>query len=142
MGCGGPEARIDLDSPAALAALPDCGPVPEGIDADVDGLVVPPGTLLTDVTANGPITTISGYTPLTPIAIRQHYEQQSDLEVLVIEDEVFEAEALVSDGSHRTYVKANAVCADGSRLLAIVAPELEGDLLPVPDGVPDGPSGG
>lgn len=61
-----------------------------------------------------------------------HYAERDDLEIFFIEDEIYESEAMVGNGTHRTYVKATAVCDRGSRLLLVVAPELDAAGLPVP----------
>ena len=56
----------------------------------------------------------------------------SDITVLLSENEVYEAELLVTNGKHRTFLKATATCAKGSQVLAVVAPEIAAKGLPVP----------
>ena len=56
-----------------------------------------------------------------------------DVPGLVLPDAaVVEAEVLLGSGEHRSYVKARAVCAEGSVLLAVVGPG--GADVPVPTG--------
>lgn len=52
----------------------------------------------------------------------------------MIEDEVHESEVLVANGTHRTYVKANAVCQTGSNLTATVGREEDATAVPIPTG--------
>lgn len=112
-----------------LVALPDCAPLPEpGQLDDVDGLELPAGAVVTAVQHQDPIVTVTAVVPATPVSIRLAYEADADLEVLRSEDEVFEAELLVSNGTHRTALRATATCRDNAVVHAVVAPE--------PDAVP------
>ncbi len=137
-GCeGASQPAFDPNQPATgpLTALSECGELPEPIEADpVVGAALPEGAVVTSVTVQGPLTTIIAEVPTTPVNIRIEYEERGDLELLTAEDEVFEAELLVSDGSHRTYVKASAICQTGTTLLAIVAAEDDAAPLPTPAG--------
>ncbi len=132
-GCSGADA-VPADEGGPLTALPACEapPSPEVSEA-VPGIELPDGAVVQSVERGDPLVTVQGYVPTTPVEVRRYY-QQTDLEILLIEDEILEAEALVSNGTHRTYVKARAVCAEGSSLLAVVAPELDAQGLPVPTG--------
>lgn len=142
-GCGGADEPFDIDSTEPLSALPACeAPPPPSDDEPVEGLIVPDGTVVTNVTPQGPLVSVQGYIPLTPIQIRFHYGDRDDVELLVLEDEVYEAEVLLASGAHRMYMKANARCDQGSTMQVIVAPEVDADGLPVPDGVPDRPAPG
>lgn len=76
---------------------------------------------------------VHGYIATTPIRVRQFYEREPDLTILDLEDEIVEAEVLVERGAHRTYMKANAVCSDGSTILAMVGPSGTG-AIPTPSG--------
>lgn len=121
--------------------LPACDrPPASAADEAVPGLVFPQEAVITEVTAQAPVTTVRAYLPMTPVQVREHYEQRDDVDLLSIEDEVFEAEVLLDSGEHRVFVRAMALCAEGSSLLAIVAPAAVGEALPVPDGTP-GPTG-
>ncbi len=135
-GCSQPPP-FDVTSPAPLTALPACeAPPAAAADGEVAGLVLPEGGIVTGVEPGTPLTSVTAYVGATPIALRQQLEARGDLEMLISEDEVYEAELLVSDGSYRTYLKATAVCAEGSTLLAVVAPELDAAGLPIPQGSP------
>lgn len=130
--CSGSEG---LSGP--LTALSTCGPPPAAADVELpDGLVLPEESVVTGTTVNGPLTQVRGYAGRTPVEVRAHYEALAGVDVLQAEDEVFEAELLVSDGDHRTYVKAVAVCAQGSTLDVLVAPESAAGAVPTPSGSP------
>jgi hypothetical protein len=133
LGCGAPAVSpLDADPDAPLAALPPCGDLPAGSGQDVLGVELPEEAIVEDVTEEPPLITVTGYAPRTPVQIRRDYAERDDLEVFFIEDEIYESEAMVGNGTHRTYVKATAVCDRGSRLLMVVAPELDAAGLPVP----------
>lgn len=118
-----------------LTALGPCAAPPEGAaDGDeVDGLVLPPTAVVTDLVETGPLTQARGYVERTPVEIRVHYgDGSAGVEVLTIEDEVREVEVLATDGSTRLFLKAQAVCERGSFFVAFVAPAGQGELLPEP----------
>jgi len=132
-GCAAPAiSPLDADPDAPLTALPACGDLPAGSGQDVAGVELPEEAIVEEVTVEAPLITVTGYAPRTPVQIRRDYAERKDLEVFFIEDEIYEAEAMVGNGTHRTYVKATAVCDRGSRLLMVVAPELDAAGLPVP----------
>lgn len=112
---------------APLRAFPTCGPAPaEGPAAArkaVDGLLLPPKTVITGSKKQGKTLNISGYVALTPVRIRQFYEKRTELTFFRIEDEVFEAEVFFQqpDGK-RAYVKAKPACRTASQLTIIIAP--------------------
>lgn len=119
-----------------LEHLPACSsPPPAAAEvASVTGLVLPDGAVITSVTDAGPLTTIEGWVPLTPIQLRVYYQRLDGIEVLKAEDEVWESESLISDGAHRLFVKAQAQCSTGSLLVAVVAPEEAAGAVPAPAG--------
>lgn len=126
------------DAGAPLAGLPPCEPATaaaeESAPADFPGLALLPEARITEVTRTGQITQILGQVPLTPLEVRARYQTGSGLTILLIEDEVFEAEVLATDGTHRLFVKAQAACATGSRFVAVVAPEAQAGSVPRPAG--------
>lgn len=133
--CGSGDGEVATDRPAQLLAnLPDCDRVPldesPEIAADVAGLYLPEDARVTSVTEQGPLTTVSGTIRMSPLDIRDQYESRDDLDLLRIEDEVFETEVLVRAGGHRMYLMASALCADGSALTAIVGPDSDEAGLP------------
>lgn len=69
-------------------------------------------------------------------SVRRYYADASRLQILTLEDEVFEAEVLFASVPRRAYVRALAVCDRGSQLLAVVAPNPEARGLPMPQGTP------
>ncbi len=126
------------DAGGPLAALDACPPRPTPLPgADIAGADLPPGTIVSAVARGRPLTRITGYVPATPVRVREYY-QASGLRLLQLEDEIFEAEAFVSNGRTRTYVKVRAVCDRGSSVIAFVAPEPRSSGLPTPGGSPPG----
>lgn len=128
-------AATALATPGARAAVPDsrlleplttlgpCKAAPRSkADAEVDGLVLPEGAVVTSVQPADPLTNVQGYIPHTPVQIRVFYQQHPDLTVLSVEDEGFEAEVLAEIDGYRTFVKAQALCELGSAFVAIVSP--------------------
>lgn len=127
----GPTGSFGPDAPPTgpLTALAECGPLPDPTGpTEVEGLELPDGAVVTDVYDAGELVHVTAQVPLTPVSIRVAYEEAhaaGTVEVLSAEDEIFESELLVSDGEHRFYVKASAICQTGSAVLAILAPEIE-----------------
>jgi hypothetical protein len=135
-GCGG-----DGDAPAGgdrgramLANLPSCDRVPldEGteVDADITGLVLPDGARVTATVAQGALTTVEATVRLTPLDVKAHYQSRTDVEVLSAEDEVFESEVLLRSQQRRMYLRATALCANGTALTAVVGPDSDDAGLP------------
>jgi hypothetical protein len=140
VACGGPaaaggDAAADPDA-AMLAALPDCDRVPLDADPEVTlddpGLArpLPPGSRVTSVLAQGPLTMVEGTVEATPLEIRADFETRDDLEVLRIEDEVFETEVLTRADGHRAYVIAIALCDQASAVSVMIGPDSEETDLP------------
>lgn len=126
-----------IDPNAPLVGYPPCdGLAPDRVEPRPEGAILPRSARVTRVRERGPTLRVGGYVPLRPVALRMHYESRANLEVLQIEDEIIEAEALLTDGEFRTYIKATAVCDSGSSFSAIVAPELAASQVPTPSGGP------
>ncbi len=113
---------LPQDEGGPLLGLPECPPAPEGIEADVPGLLLPQGAVVTEVKEQGPLMAVRGYIGQTPIEVRRFYGEYKGLELFEIEDEIFEAEVLFGRGAHRSYVKAQAQCQQGSALIVFVGP--------------------
>lgn len=144
VGCGGgtatgPDGQSDAASapgPAKpteeggpLMDLPECSAAPESISADVDGLVLPDGASVTAVEDVGELVSVRAYVGQTPIEVRQFYAKAPGLELFELEDEVYEAEVLFGGPGHRTFVRAQAQCQQGSLLTVFVGPA-DADSLP------------
>lgn len=125
-------APLPTATAGELLALPDCPSAPAAAAKRVEGLTVPDGTIVTKVQAQKPLTNVTAFTPLTPAQFEQTFLEMADVTVLLHENEIYEAELLVSNGTHRTFFKATATCKRGSSLLAVVAPEVDAKGLPVP----------
>lgn len=127
----------DID-PALLAPLHGLGPCdvhPAAIEpGEIPGLVLPPGAVVTETSDDGPLTTVRGYVPLTPVQVRVIYQRDAELEIVQVEDEIRESETLVDDGEHRLFVKAQAICEQGSVFIAVVAPRVADAPVPAPTG--------
>lgn len=119
---------LDLP-PCGKSPSPDPGPPPEGA-------VIPPGTRITAVREQAPLVQLNGYVTSTPRDVRAWVETQSGLEVIASEDEGYEAELLVTDGTWRTFIKVRAVCSDGSMLAEVIAPADSDAVLSTPAGRP------
>lgn len=119
---------------ASLPALPECPSPPPGIDADVPGLQLPEGSVVISTTDQKPVVNVSAFVPMTPAQFEASYRGLSGVTVLLSENEVFEAELLISRGSYRNFLKATATCEQGSQVLAVVAPEVDAQGLPLPQG--------
>lgn len=140
---GGPTLPAALASPgdidpALLRPLRGLGPCdvhPNAIELEpTPGLVLPPGAVVTERSDDGPLTTVRGYVPLTPVQVRVLYQRDPDVEIVQGEDEIRESETLLDSGEHRLFVKAQAVCEQGSVFLAVLAPRAAQDDVPAPAG--------
>ena len=127
-GCAGVAATETGGDP--FAGFPPCEPpdVEEAVAssaADIPGLVLPEDAVVTSTTRTGPITDVSAYVPLTPLDVRAFYEGEvhDDVEILQLEDEVFETEVLLADGSLRSYLIARTACREGSAITGFIAPD-------------------
>jgi hypothetical protein len=114
-----------------LEALADCEGLPAADGEPPEGLMLPDGAIIQKVSPQGPLVNVTAYVPMTPVQFEQTY-RDLDVEILITENEIYEAELLVSNGTHRNFLKAAALCKEGSSVLAVVAPEVDADGLPVP----------
>lgn len=119
-----------------IADLPSCPPPPDGVDERVPGLYLPAQATIVEVDADGPLTEVTGYVALTPVQLRAWFQTRDELEVIQVEDEVRESEALLYDGRYRLFVQALALCDQGSRFTAVVARGADADAVPTPRGSP------
>lgn len=138
----GAEELIDPQLLEPLVALGPCTIEPNTIDPEpIDGLKLPAEAVITEVSEDGPLTTVKGYVEMTPVQMRVWYQLRTEeLTILQVEDEIRESEVLVADGGNRLFVKTQAICEQGSVVLAIVAPEAASDAVPGPAG--DGTTSG
>lgn len=134
--CGpGPDAAAPLDPAELYAGFAPCDPPPPGIDHDpVEGLVELDGLVVAEVRSTGPITSVTGFVEQTPIELRDAFASRQDVTLLHLEDEGYEAEALVERGDHRTFLKATIRCRTGSIVALVVAPAADAGGLPTPGG--------
>ena len=136
-GAATPGATATDIDPALLEPLTALGPCtvePNVLDEPpAEGALLPPDTVLTSQAKDGPLTTIKGYIPMTPVQIRVFYQRQDTFEVIQVEDEIRESEVLLADGNNRLFVKSQAICELGSVFLAVLAPESSGSV-PTPAG--------
>lgn len=122
------DTNLPIDEGGPLVALPECQPAPPAIEADVPGLLLPKGAVVTEVEQQGPLVFVQGYVDQTPIQVRMFYQRADGLELFEIEDEIYEAEALFAGPEFRSYVKAQAQCQQGSLLVVYVGPDRGGQL--------------
>lgn len=135
VACGATDTRnAAAPGQRMLGNLPSCDRVPldedAEISADVTGLVLPDGARVTSVVEQGAMTTVEATIRMTPLDVRAHYESRTDIDLLRVEDEIFEAEVLMRAQERRTYLRAGALCADGTTLTAVVGPDSEDAGLP------------
>lgn len=130
-----PEPLPDV-RPTGPLELPACGDVPPASADAPAGLVLPDASAVTSSTPVDPVVNVTGYVALTPSNFRRTFEDREGVELLTVEDETFDMEVLYTDGEHRVYVKALAVCAEGSEFVAVVAPESVAQGQPAPSGPP------
>ena len=123
-----PTASFALD-------LPPCGKPPSpDPNLPPPGALLPPGSRITAVREDPPLVQLNGYVTMTPRQVRAEIEARPGLDIVLAEDEGYEAELLVSDGQWRTFVKAKAVCTEGSLLSEVIAPQDSEAVLPTPAG--------
>ena len=135
--CGEPPAAApqgEVDPLAPLEALPACPAAPAPLREGVKGLIVPRRTIIQKVEAQKPLVNVTAFVPMTPAQFEATYKAMTGIEILISENEIYEAELLVSDGSYRNFIKATATCSTGSQLVVVVAPEVDAEGLPVPQG--------
>lgn len=124
------------------SALPICQeqPSPPPLP-DIPGLTLPDEAAVFSTQELGPVTQAEGVVDMTPVDVRAYYEGREDLQLLSVEDERVEAEILVTDGTHRMFVKAQILCATASNFTATVGTEEDSGAVPVPPAGTPGPSG-
>src|SRR5688500_15167013 len=87
--CGGSDAppgqQVDTSGP--LLALPTCGPPPSEAAEPVEGLIVPDGTVVTQVTPQKPLTNVAGYVGLTPVQFENSFTEMDGITILQSENE-------------------------------------------------------
>lgn len=135
---GSPQGQAPAPSAAAdFSSLPVCAeqPSPPPLD-DVAGLTLPDEATVFSVYDVGQLIQAEGMVDMTPVEVRTFYERRDDLEVLNVEDERVEAEILVTDGTHRMFVKAQIACATASNFTATVGTEDQAGAMPRPAGSP------
>lgn len=116
-----------------LAGLPACPSPPAAApDAEPGDVPLPPGAIVAQASVDGPLRSVQGFSPRTPVEIMVDYLRRSGLEVAAAEDEVFESEVLVVDGELRVFVKSQAACARGSAFVLFAS--TDADQVPVPAG--------
>ena len=119
------------------SALPICEQQPSPpVLRDVPGLTLPDEATVFSMQRLGPVTQAEGVVEMTPVDVRAYYEARDDLQLLSVEDERVEAEILVTDGTHRMFVKAQILCATASNFTATVGKESDAGAVPTPAGTP------
>jgi hypothetical protein len=131
-GAGGSAGVNESPTPSSLGALPACASPPAAVPAEVEGLVLPEGSIITKVTPQKPLVNVNAFVPLTPAAFEVSFREIDDVTILFSENEIYEAEMLISNGTFRNFHKATATCQRGSTVLTVVAPEVDAEGLPLP----------
>lgn len=121
-------ARLD-----PLAGLPPCPSPPAAVPGgDTGGLPLPPDAVVTNVSTDGALRSVQGFSPRTPVEIMVDHLRREEWTVVAAEDEVFESEVLLERGDLRVFVKSQATCERGSAFVLFAS---EDDaLVPAPAG--------
>ncbi|MGI9017480.1 MAG: hypothetical protein ACR2HR_10330 [Euzebya sp.] len=131
-------SAVPTDPNALYEGFVDCEPSPESIEFQpIEGLVMPDGLVVTNVSEAGPLVQVTGFIDQTPVDIRDLYAE--DAQLVYLEDEGFEAEILIDSGDFRTFLKASIRCRTGSVMSLIRAPDDDAGALPVPGQQAGGP---
>lgn len=121
-------ARLD-----PLAGMPSCPSPPAGApEVDTGDVPLPPAAVVTSASVDGPLRSVQGYVPRTPVEVMVDYLRRDGVEVAAAEDEVFESEILLVADELRVFVKTQASCARGSAFVLFASDDPE--LVPVPAG--------
>lgn len=120
-------ARLD-----PLAGMPACPSPPAAAGADPGDVPLPLEAVVTRASVDGPLRSVQGYVPRTPVEVMVDYLRRDGVEVAAAEDEVFESEVLLVADDLRVFVKAQASCARGSAFVLFASDDP--DLVPVPAG--------
>lgn len=126
-----------VDPVAALGACDDAPASTGELDDDIAGLLLA-DVILTRIVEGDPVTEVTGWIAATPVDVKRRYETgQPGVRLLGSEDELVEAEVLLTDGDHRAYLTFTSVCDEASRFVGIIAPELaDAPLPPLRGGTP------
>lgn len=108
---------------AVLGALGTCAPRPTATVPAPDGVVLPPGAVVTRVLDQPGAQQFDGWVALTPVQVREHYLARAGVEVVASEDEVLESETQLEAGDSDVFVKARALCPTVSQLVGVVTPD-------------------
>ncbi|MEV6814799.1 hypothetical protein, partial [Micromonospora sp. NPDC051296] len=135
LGSGGPGQGLDqVGGGASRRVAPRVPVVPLDQDpevtADVPGLMLPDGARVTSVIEQGVLTSVEATVRMSPLDVRAHYEQRTDIDLLRVEDEIFETEVLARAQDRRMYLRAGALCADATTLTVMVGPDSDEAGLP------------
>lgn len=127
--------EIDPARLAPLAGLPACPDAPDAPDdLDLVSAPLPLEAIATQSSTTGSLRSVQGWSPHTPVEIMVGYLRLEDWEVLAAEDEVFESEVLLTDGTLRVFVKSQAVCDRGSAFVLFASDDTA--VVPTPAGTP------
>ncbi len=121
---GNPVASDDARPLGRLTDLPTCDEAPEaGPVAAPQGLFLPNGAVVTEVEDIGPITSVLAWVPMTPSQARRAYEGADGYEIVMREDEGYDAEVTVTDGAARSFVEIVAICDQASTINIVTSAE-------------------
>lgn len=108
-----------------LTDLDTCDLPPEaGPDAAPADLFLPRGAVVTEVELIGPITSVLAWVPMTPSQARRAYEGAAGYEIIMREDEGYDAEVTVTDGAARSFVEILAICDQASTINVVTSSEM------------------
>jgi hypothetical protein len=126
-GCGG-DGSADAGAPT-VRVKPGCERIaPPAGGRPATGLLLPRARVVPAPSrqrANDPeITIASGYIELEPAQLLAAFKRRPELKIVFDEDEGFDAEVMVTDGTWRNFWKVVKRCPGGSSFTTTIAPEL------------------
>lgn len=129
-GCGGNAAPTrEPESTEEAQQLPPGVPeecanaLPTEKGTDVPGLLAPVDVILGPSAPRGPNVQVTGFVAMAPLDFLKEMKARRGWKILFEENEVSEAELLISDGKHRNFWKVVQACPTGSRFVVLVADE-------------------
>ena len=87
-------------------------------------LIVPDGIEVEEVSPLPPNQKVAGYLPMTPSQFLKVFDRDRRLGILFRENELRDAEMMVTDGRTRSFWKLTQACPEGSRFTVLTGEEL------------------
>ena len=126
-GCGGGDGGGAEPTPQAVKT--EGGPCefarPKRTVEPPKTLIVPDGIEVEEVAPLPPNQKVAGYLPMTPPQFLKLFDRDRRLGILFRENELRDAEMMVTDGRTRSFWKLTQACPEGSRFTVLTGEELQ-----------------